>query len=103
MTVDLASRVVELDNLAGNKEHKPLGAFPSTAGAASRVEQFVRLKLFHLICAWVEPAVPGYDYDFAREIHSLRQSRSCEKHVDAVAPFKKRFVQIPLFSFNNSE
>src|SRR6187431_1521216 len=98
MAIDLASLVVELDNLARNKEHKPLGPFPSTTGAARCVEQFVRLKLFHLIGARVEPAVPGYDYDFARKIHSLRQSRGCEQHVDAVAPFKKRFVQIPLFS-----
>src|SRR5881394_2842475 len=98
MAIDLASLVVELDNLAGNKEHKPLGACPSSTGAASGIEKFVRLKFFHLIGAWVEPAVPGYDDDFARKIHSLRQSRGCEQHVDAVAPLKKRFVQIPLFS-----
>ena len=60
------SLVVEIDNLAGNKEHKPLGTFAGTTCAASRVEQLVCLKLFHLICARVDPTVPRNDYNFTR-------------------------------------
>src|SRR5947209_7617872 len=98
MTVDLVSLVVEIDNLAGNKEHKPLGTFAGSTCAASRVEQLVCLKLFHLICARVKPTVSRNDYNFTGQIHSLRQSRGCEKNINTIAPFEKRFVQIPLFS-----